>query len=392
MSSNSLKIIILGYIVRGPIGGRVWADLHYFLGLSKLGHDVYFVEDSGDYQYCCYDFSKNSVTSDPSYGVKIASNIFRHFEYNDRWSYYNALSKTWFGISDGKIKKIIKEADLLIAFGRLHQLRPWFERVPIRILIDKDPVFIQLNNIKQKSARVETEKYNRYFSLAENINHLDCFMPDDGIAWRPTRHPLFLDSWPKMPIENRGSFTTLMQWDSYNVEEYNGIYYGMKAESFKKIIDLPGKLNSTFELVVGGTNLAKELLEEKGWIIKEKLTESGDIWKYQNYIQNSKAEFTIAKHGYVISNSGWFSERSASYLASGRPVITQQTGFSKWLPTGEGVLAFKNMKQAIAAVEEVNNRYEFHCKKAREIAEEYFDYRKILPKLINNAMGSISVE
>jgi hypothetical protein len=161
----------------------------------------------------------------------------------------------------------------------------------------------------------------------------------------------------------------------------------MKSDSFRDYIDLPEKAGPIFELAVGGET-AHKLLSSRGWAIRDPLEVTRDPWTYERFLQGSKAEFSVAKHGYVVSRTGWFSERSAAYLASGRPVVIQDTGFSDWLPTGAGVLPFSTPEQALAGIEDVNSRYEFHCRAARAVAEEYFDARKVLPRLIEKAMNA----
>jgi hypothetical protein len=161
----------------------------------------------------------------------------------------------------------------------------------------------------------------------------------------------------------------------------------MKSDSFWPYLDLPERAGRIFELALGSPTAPRALLRSKGWAERDSREPTRDPWTYQRYIQHSKAEFSVAKHGYVVSRSGWFSERSAAYLASGRPVVTQETGFSDWLQTGSGVIPCSTPGEALAGIEEVNSRYEFHCRAARVIAEEYFDARKVLPRLIEYAMS-----
>jgi hypothetical protein len=177
-----------------------------------------------------------------------------------------------------------------------------------------------------------------------------------------------------------------MQWESYPSQEYGGVRYGMKSDSFGPYFDLPGKAGSIFELAMGSPSAPHDLLLRKGWTMRNPLEPTRDPWTYQHYIQQSRAEFSVAKHGYVVSHSGWFSERSAAYLASGRPVLTQETGFSDWLPTGVGIIPFNTFEEALAGIAAINSRYVFHCRSARAIAAEYFDARKVLPPLIEGAM------
>ncbi|OGP73013.1 MAG: hypothetical protein A2W09_07420 [Deltaproteobacteria bacterium RBG_16_50_11] len=179
-----------------------------------------------------------------------------------------------------------------------------------------------------------------------------------------------------------------MQWDSYPSVEYDGYRYGMKSESFLDYLDLAEKAGMIFEIALGSVSAARDLLCGKGWRLRNPLEVTHDPWTYQKYIQDSKAEFSVAKHGYVVTRCGWFSERSAAYLASGRPVVIQDTAFSDWLQTGVGVIAFNTAEEAIAGIEEINRRYEFHCRAARDIAEAYFDSKKVLTRLIESVRNT----
>jgi hypothetical protein len=178
-----------------------------------------------------------------------------------------------------------------------------------------------------------------------------------------------------------------MQWESYPPKEYEGLRYGMKSDSFGPYLDLPERVGSTLEMAVGGPSAPRQLLNTKGWVVRGPLELSRTPWTYQQYIQQSKAEFTVARHGYVITHSGQFNDRSAVYLASGRPIVIQDTGFSDWLETGSGVMPFNNPEEAQFGIEEINRRYEYHCLAARAIAEEYFDAGKVLSNLVECIMN-----
>ena len=267
-------------------------------------------------------------------------------------------------------------------------MRPWFLNIPKRALIDTDPVFTQVAHLTNTSALERAERHTSFLSFAENIGSANCTVPEDGFAWQPTRQPVVLDQWPVTVAPSEGAFTTVMQWDSYKSVENNDVHYGMKSESFEHYLKLPKRTNSKLELAIGSSNAPRELLESHGWHLRDPLEITRDPWTYQNYIQNSRGEFSIAKHGYVISHSGWFSERSAAYLASGRPVIIQDTGFSDCMKVGEGIWAFNDPDEALTGLDEINRNYEFHCQMARAMAEEYFDSRNVLIKLIAESMGA----
>jgi hypothetical protein len=196
-----------------------------------------------------------------------------------------------------------------------------------------------------------------------------------------------LEAWPVIPPPKQGKFTTVMQWDSDPSVEYDGYRYGMKSDSFLDYLDLAEKSGTILEIALGSASAPRDLLCGKGWRLRNPLEVTLDPWTYQKYIQDSRAEFSVAKHGYVVTKCGWFSERSAAYLASGRPVVVQDTGFPDWMETGAGVISFSTPEEALSGIEEINNRYKFHCGAAREVSQEYFDSAGILHDLIERTMN-----
>jgi hypothetical protein len=185
-----------------------------------------------------------------------------------------------------------------------------------------------------------------------------------------------------------GRFTTVMQWDSYPPRDFGGMRFGMKSESFLPYLNLPARAGETLELAIGSASAPIELLRQHGWETLDPRGPTRDLPSYEAYIRHSKAEFGIAKHGYVVSRSGWFSERSLAYMAMGRPVLAQDTGFSDWLPCGEGLFAFRTPDEAIAAIHEINRRYGFHCHAARELVASHFDARAVLSALIQQSLNA----
>lgn len=382
---DRLRIIVLGYLVRGPVGGMAWSDLHYVLGLRALGHEVHFLEDSGDSCASCYDPVRNVTDTDPTYGIQFASAVFGRLGFDNHWAYYDAGTSRWMGPCAHRVDQICGSSDLLINVLNEAPLRAWFLAIPSRALIDKDPVFTQIRHLTDPEARAFALQHTGLFTFAENVGLRGCGVPDDGLPWEPTRHPIFLENWPKIPGSKSGRFTTVMLWDSYRKLEYGGRWYGMKSDSFGPYADLPRRAGRVFEVAVGSSTAPRNALREQGWYVADPLKVARRPANYQTYIQRSKAEFSVAKHGYVVSRSGWFSERSGAYLATGRPVLVQDTGFSYQLPTGAGLFRFNNPDEAIGGLEEINSRYDFHCRAAREIAEEFFDSGKILQHLIERA-------
>lgn len=381
---SQLRVLVLGYVVRGPLGGLAWHHLQYVMGLAELGHDVYFLEDSDDYP-SCYNPATNRTTSDPAYGLEFARRAFAAVGLADRWCYYDGHEDRWHGPAAPRIHEVCASAELLLNLSGVNPLRAWMLQVPRRVLVDTDPAFTQIRHLTVSKLRLLASSHHAFFSFGENIGSPGCSIPDDGFPWQPTRQPVVTGVWPVTPAPADGKFTSVMQWDSYAPAVYQGIRYGMKSASFAPYAKLPERVGRIFELAAGGSERPDSELEQNGWTVLDPRVPTADIWTYQRYIQSSRGEFGIAKHGYVASRSGWFSERSTAYMASGRPVIVQETGFSDWLPTGQGVLPFRDPEETVAAIEEIQCRYDPHCRAARELVEEYFSAPRVLTSLIERA-------
>jgi len=261
-ASSQLRVIVLGYIVRGPLGGLAWHHLQYVMGLRLLGYDVYFVEDSNDYP-ACYDPVRNVTDENPDFGLKFAARTFARVGLADRWAYYDAHTSQWLGPGADSILDVCSTADLLLDLSPMDPLRPWLMEIPARALIDTDPGFRQVRHLKDPEARSLALQHTGFFSFGENCASGDCSTPDDGLHWRPTRQPIVLDAWPVKPGPAHGKFTTVMQWDSYPAIEHNGRRYGMKSDSFAPYMDLPARAGPIFELAVGSAT-APRAAPEKG--------------------------------------------------------------------------------------------------------------------------------
>lgn len=375
-----LRIVVLGYLVRGPIGGLAWHHLQYLLGLRALGHDVWFLEDSDDFP-CCYDPSTHTVGTEPGYGLAFAAKVFGRLGLGDRWAYHDAHAGTWHG--NHAVRSACESADMVLNVSAVNPLRSWLERIPKRVYVDTDPLFTQVRHLTNPAARERAGQHTHFFSFGERFGRANCLIPDDGFPWRPTRQPIFLDAWQVVPPRIGAPCTTVMQWSSYPPVEYGGRSYGMKSASFPGYRDLPARSPLPLEIALGSEGAPGEALRSCGWSIRDPLEVTADPWTYQDYIRDSVAEFTVAKHGYVASNSGWFSERSAAYLASGRPVVTQQTGFGEWLTADAAVLPFTTPDEAVAALERLADEYPRHARAARECAAEWFDSSRVLSRLLD---------
>ncbi|MEO6733899.1 MAG: hypothetical protein ABIN01_21935 [Ferruginibacter sp.] len=385
MNSQKLNIIIGGYIVGGPLGGLVWHHLQYVLGLHQMGHNVLFVEDSDDYP-SCYNPQTHLLSDDPFYGLSFIDQVFSQYQLQQQWAYYHQPANRWYGKSEKEVKDFISKTDLFLNLSGVNPLREYFLTIPLRVLLDTDPVFTQIRNLTDPPAMHRAKLHNRYFSFGENFGKPACSIPNDGLNWQPTRQPVFLKAWKYTRGNSVGKWTTVMQWDSYKVREYNGKSYGMKSASFDDYFSLPSRCKDVFELAAGSETTPREKLLTSGWQLADPIAVTVTPASFQQYLRQSKGEWSIAKQGYVSSYSGWFSERSTGYLSSGRPVVVQDTGFSGFMATGKGLLSFNTPDEAVAAIEEVNRNYAAHCNWAREIAEEYFRFDKVLSTLLQDCL------
>jgi len=382
--TDRLRVLVLGYIVRGPFGGMAWHHLQYVMGLRDLGHDVFFLEDSDDY-WSCFDPSTGELGTDPGYGLRFAASTFDRVGLGERWAYHDAHAGRWCGPAAADALELCRTADVLLNVSGVNPLRPWLLEIPVRALIDTDPVFSQVRHLTDPAARATAARHTAFLTFGANIGSPGCTIPDDGFAWRPTRQPVVLEAWPVTPGPADGPFTTVMQWDSYPKREYQGRQFGMKSASFGPYFDLPRQTGRPFSLAVGSPTAPRDRLRDAGWQVLDPLDAAADPWAYQAFIRRSRAEFTVAKHGYAVTLSGWFSERTAAYLASGRPAVVQDTGFGDWMPMGDGVLAFEDLGGAIASIASIEADYDRHCRAARELAAEFFDARRVLAQLLEAA-------
>lgn len=411
---SSLRIIVTGLITQHPrLGGITWHHLQYLLGLTRLGHDVYYFEDSGEFPYDLDGGASGTdwIARDCSYNVAYLAETMARFGLESRWAYHFPLESQWFGLSNKQRDEVIRSADLLInVSGSLEHPKSYW-RIPHLLYIDTDPVITQIKIALGNAEFVErVEAHDTHFSFGETLSES---VPATGYRWRPTRQPILLSEWrPITP--GRESFTTVMNWTSYEPLLYSGQTYGQKDLEFRRFLDLPGQVApAAMEVALSRTQYLKwsgedgclpsqfgelpdnrrgstpyDLLIHAGWRVVDAIESCGDLDSYRYYIESSKAEWSVAKNAYILGQPGWFSERSACYLAAGRPVVVQDTGFSAVLPVGEGILSFKTLQEAAAGIQEVDAHYTRHSQAARAIAEAYFDSDKVLGALIEDALNS----
>lgn len=376
---------MLGYLVRGPMGGLAWHYLQYVAGLAALGHDVYYLEDGSEYG-ACYDPRSLTKGDDPSYGLGFTAAAFDRLGFAGRWAYYDPRAPHWMGPAAPRVAEICRTADVVLNVSGINPITPELQRVPARVLIDTDPAFTQILHLQEPERLAAARRHTVFFTFGERIPDGGSAVPSDGLPWQATRQPVVLDRWPVTPGPSDGPFSSVLFWNSYADVEHAGRRYGMKSASFEPYADVPRLTGSRFELAFGSQSRPPALVRG-GWRLLEPFAPTADPWTYQQFVRASKAEFGVAKHGYVEGRTGWFSERSAGYLASGRPVVIQQTGFSAWADMEEGILSFSNLEEAVEGVRRVNMDYARHCRAARAAAE-LFDARIVLGSLIERALQS----
>jgi hypothetical protein len=372
-----MRILFAGIIARYPFGGVTWCSLMYLLGLRALGHEVFYIEDTGE---CVYDPVQNTRATDPAYGTAYIHSALAPFGLGDRWTLVN-YDGTYHGRSAEEVRRYCADADLFLNLsGGSWFWRDEYARIPRTAFIDSDPGFTQLAIAKAEPWYVAFFKgFHRLFTFGSNIGTPASPIPVGDFRWHPTWQPVTLDDWrtPTVPL-NR--FSTVMTWQ---IESFTDVG-GNKDEEFVKYLDLPARTTQPFELAINGP---QSMLREHGWATVDARRASRTLWDYRAFIHRSKAEFGVAKHTYVATRSGWFSDRTECYLASGRPALVQDTGWTGHLPSGDGLLSFSSIDEAAAGIDRINSDYDRHARRASEIAHEYFDAARVLSRLLEVACG-----
>ena len=381
-------IVVCGYAIRHPVAGNMLAFFHYLLGFSQLGHQVLYLEESG-WSQSCYDPVSQIYSDNPVVGIQSWQNLLARFGVKAKVGFINRETGQTYGLTWSEIEQILTEADLLLNIGGVCWL-PEFKLCQQRVLIDMDPFFTQVG----KFATEGLEDYQTLFSYGVNIGQPACSIPTNGRDWLSTVPPVVPEIWTSKTTMNIAYFdraeadtplTTIANWNAYGSITYKDKTYGQKREEFLGLLNLPQRTALPLELALAGIKVQeRKQLELAGWHIRDSHF-SKDFAQYQAYIDQSKGEFTVAKQAYVATRSGWFSDRSVCYLATGHPVVLQDTGFSDWLPTGRGILAFSGLEDALDCIKSVHANYLTHCHAAKEIAEEIFSYKVVLPRLLEKA-------
>ncbi len=375
-----------------PYGGVVWQTLHYLAGFERLGFETYYVEaharTPGHFMLHIGDDGAKGAAA-------FLQRILRPFGFGDRWTFHAVHSdRRCYGRSEGELRQLYRSAEVLVNLHGGTLPRPEHVDTGRVVAIDTDPVRLEIELHQNVPETVRfCESHRAIFSFGENYGRPDCLLPvSERFPIQPTRQPVVLDFW-KSDGEERNAFTTIANWfQPWRPVKYRGeTYQWSKHLEFLKMLDLPKRTSQPLELALSRCHDEhRKLLEDNGWRVRDALMVSGDLETtcnldpYRRYITTSRAEFTVAKDQNVRLKSGWFSDRSATYLAAGRPVVTQDTGFGSIFPTGDGLFSFTTPNEALAGIEAINADYDRNRRAARELAREYFAHDVVLGRLIEN--------
>ncbi len=377
-------IVVLGMITQHIVAGHIWAVMHYMVGLRRLGYDVYYIEAHGASPN---SFFRHDDDDGWGYAADFISGIMERFEFGDRWAYHDVYNGHYYGLSEQKVNQVYSSAALLINMHGGTSPLPEHSATGRLLFIDTDPGELQVKLARNDPLLIDRlSAHSFWFTYAENYGAPDCLLPvSDKFTFKPMRAPLLLDFWEPYRTGNGHRFTTIGSWKQmdHQIEFEGKTYHWSKHHEFLKVFDLPRRTSQEFELALGKVKADDwVMIEEAGWRPRRALAFSNDLDAYRRFLTSSRGEFTVAKGQYVHLRTGWFSNRSNCYLAAGLPVITQETGFSNFLPTGHGLFGFSTMDEILAAVDTINGAYKHHCNSALELAREYFSYDVVLPRML----------
>ena len=393
MPAKNLRVVVGGYLGLLPAGGVTWDYLQYPLGFAGLGCDVFYVEDTrlwSVYQAEGHDYG------DATPNVRHLGAVMEAFGLGDRWAYRDEASGRCFGMSEAAVREACRTADVFVNVSCSTFLRDEYAAIPVRALIDSDPMFTQIQletgamfTDGEPALRRLVDAHTHYFTFGEHVGAPDCRIPAAGVRWRPTRQPICLEHWAVAPAPAPGAaYTTVMNWTAAPPLAYAGETWGQKDVEFRRLLALPAAVPEIpLAVAVGQTTGAafpRAEAERHGWRVLDPDRCVPDWRTYRAFIGRSRGELAVAKQTYVKGWTGWFSCRSACYLAAGRPVVTQDTGWSAHLPTGHGLLAFGDAREAAEALRAVERDHAAHARAARRVAEECFDSRDVLGRLLDD--------
>jgi hypothetical protein len=381
-----MRIVVSGMIAADPNqGGATWAVLQYLLGFQRLGHEVLFIE-----QCPVSSLVPESASLESSRNASYFQQVMTEHGFEQRSALLLAETQETVGLEYSRLVELAGGADLLFNISGILTDERLVPRIPVRVYLDLDPAFNQFWQASGIDMRFGG--HTHFVSVGQAIGSPDCPIPTCGFDWIPTVPPVVLDQWPRRTEIAHDALTTVGNWRAYGSIEHDGVNYGQKVHSLRELMTLPTRTDTRFLLALTihpDETRDLEALRENGWELVDAAQVAGTPSNYRSFLSGSRAELGITKSGYVLSRSGWFSDRSTCYLAAGRPVIAQETGFSRFLPVGEGLFSFETEDDALVAIGELESDYDRHSEAARALAEEHFDSDAVLTRLLGRiGLGS----
>ncbi len=364
-------------------GGEAWVRLSWVRGLERLGFDAYLVEQIDPAS--CTDAEGAPAPLDESVNRAFFDSVTGGFGLTGRAALCGPNGTAPIGMSRSELSDLSRDAELLVNISGNVTLPTFMKRVPRRAYIDLDPGFTQFW-AAQGVDGARLEDHDAFFTVGERIGRDGCPIPTLGLPWQPLRQPVVLDDWPVSPAGSCGRLTTVASWrGAFGPVEHDGVTFGVKAHEFRRFLPLPERVTPQLEIALAihaGDARDLEALERHGWRIVDPADAAPDPHRFRTYVASSDGEFSVAQGIYVDTRSGWFSDRSVRYLASGKPVLLQDTGFGEGLPVGDGLLSFSTLAEAAEGARRISDDYEGHARAAREIAERFFDSDLVIGELL----------
>ena len=383
-----MRVVVTGLIATYPVGGVAWDYLQYVHGLAALGHEVTYLEDTGQWVY-----SPRLMTFTESCDENLAFLAGVLGDARVPWAFRDPRG-TMHGLEPAALYARCRDADLFLNVSGSCWLRDEYRGRGVHAYVDSDPCYSQAklaaadagtaDALVRESAEM-IRRHDVFFSYAENLGGPDCPIPTVGLVWHPTRPPIVLADWPLGPAPDDAPFTTVMSWKiDVTSPVIGGRTYGGKDVEFAKILALPSRTTAPLEIALSGA-APRDALVAAGWRLRDARDASATPESYRRYLTASRGEVSVAKEAYAATRSGWFSTRSASYLALGRPVVVQDTGLAGHYPLGDAILPFGNLDEAAAAIAAIQADHPRRSREARAVAAECFAAERVLGRLLADA-------
>jgi hypothetical protein len=359
--------------------GNTWAFLQWVLGFREAGWQVWMVE---------------SLSSAKCVNEQWQPSPFEHSANKKHWERVvqrfglEACSTLWVdgAAAEGEAaRSFAAEADLFLNVSGHFKLNQLELPQACKLYLDLDPGFTQIWQ-ETYGSDMNFSGHDVFFSYGTQLGQDGSRAPTCGIEWKGVLPPVVLSYWPVQAAQGVcQEFTTLAHWQGYKWCEWQGQWYTGKSEEFHKFVEVPRSVSAKMELATEVEAHAEELksFHQAGWSLVSGTEISSSFDRHEAYLRNSSAEFSAAKGGYVLSQGGWFSDRSVCYLASGRPVVLQETGISRTLPVGEGLLVFRDAAEAVRCCHRVMENFSEQQAAARRLAETYLDSKVVIQSLLN---------